>query len=104
MREECVKIQEEVIALGADKAAMNMAVRRHTKNCPLCMEFVQSLSQLEETERTLDQDNQPQDMVGGTLAIVLKEAKRRQGSSERSRTGVVWGWLTAVFGATRRRR
>jgi hypothetical protein len=106
MREECVKIQREVIALGADQATMNMAVRRHTRDCPLCLEFIQSLIQLEETERTLEQDKSPRDMAEGTLAIVLKEAKGRlgQGGSKRSKRGVLWGWATNFLNAFRGQR
>lgn len=77
MRDECVRVQEKVIALGAKGASSSMEIRRHAKTCPLCKEFMQSLSQLEQTEHDLEQYDPPQDMVGGTLARVLQEARER---------------------------
>ena len=82
MRDECVKVQEKVIALGAKAASSSMDIRRHAKQCPLCKEFMQSLIQLEQTEHDLEHYAPPQDMVGGTLAKVLADAQERKRSQD----------------------
>lgn len=109
MRDECIKIQEEMIALGAKGAATNMDIRRHTKGCPLCKEFIQSLGQLEQTEHDLEHYEPPQDMVGGTLATVLTAAKERKrlADAERAQQEVTlpgWGMLAGLWRKIFKRR
>ncbi|NDC37818.1 MAG: hypothetical protein EBZ48_07165 [Proteobacteria bacterium] len=104
MRAECIKMQEQIIALGAKGASSNMEVRRHTKSCSLCKEFILSLSQLEQTEHDLEHHEAPQDIVGGTLAKVLGEARERKHQADslrisaRAPIGMLRGVWRKLFG------